>query len=151
MLDNNHLPNVDLTAVAIGLEPNAPNLYNSDGTLNWQPNNFGSSTWDNPLGYLLRKFENKTTRLISSAVLSYRIIPDLVIRTSFGYNNIQGRDIRLNPLSGIKPEYRPYSQRYAVYGNKRISSWIVEHSAFLSESDWKRKPRFSFRFYSSTR
>ncbi len=44
MLDNNHLPNVDLTAVASGLEPNAPNLYNSDGTNNWQPNNFGSST-----------------------------------------------------------------------------------------------------------
>ncbi len=34
MLDNNHSPNADLTAVAIGLEPNAPNLYNSDGTLN---------------------------------------------------------------------------------------------------------------------
>ncbi len=51
MFDNNRLPRVDLTRF-IALAPNAPALYNEDGTLNWMPNEFGRSTWQNPLSYL---------------------------------------------------------------------------------------------------
>ena len=34
MVDDNHLPQYDLTQVALTTEPDAPSLYNKDGTLN---------------------------------------------------------------------------------------------------------------------
>ncbi len=80
------------------------------------PNEFGSSTWDNPLAYLYNTYEGKTNNLVLNTNLSYLIFPGLEIRSNFGYNNIQSRDVQLNPLTAVRPENKPFFQRYAVYG-----------------------------------
>ncbi len=49
LVDKNQLPVSDLTYNAIALEPVAPALHNADGSLNWMPNAYGSSTWQNLL------------------------------------------------------------------------------------------------------
>jgi TonB-dependent starch-binding outer membrane protein SusC len=129
LIDNNQLPNQDLTAAALATAPDAPPLYNPDGSLNWAPNSTGSSTWvnGNPIAtYTYRKYSNKTNNLIGNAVLSYQILPGLDIKSSLGYTNLQVNEISTSPLSAVAPANRAYSQNTAFYGNNNINSWIVE-------------------------
>jgi TonB-linked SusC/RagA family outer membrane protein len=134
MVDNNRLLGTDLTNTAIKLAPNAPAIYNTDGSLNWAPIASGVSTWTNPLSYLYNKYSNKTNNLISNAVLSYRVLPGLDIRTSLGYTNLQSNETIINPLVAVLPESRPATNRTAVYGSNSINSWIVEPQASYERS-----------------
>lgn len=125
--DQNHLPSVDLTEMGILTEPNAPALYNQDGTLNWAPDAAGQSTWTNPLAYTQNSdFINSTNNLVSNVVLSYRLLPGLSVQSSLGYTNI--RNDLYNPwrLEVEKPEKRSTAQRTASYGTRNMSSWIME-------------------------
>ena len=49
-VQDNDQPAVDLSRTAMLLAPNAPALYNDDGSLNWE-----GSTWENPLAALAGK------------------------------------------------------------------------------------------------
>lgn len=122
---NNRMPQTDLSSVAIQLAPNAPTLYNADGSLNWMPTS-GISTWDNPLAVLYQPYKNKTTNIINSANLSYKILTGLEIRGNFGLTDIRTRDVSITPLVSLKPEDQPNSSRSAGYGYSNNVSWIVE-------------------------
>lgn len=126
LIDVNKLPGIDFTNLSIRLAPNAPSLYNPDGTLNWMPNSSGTSTWTNPLSNLLNEYSNRTKNLVGSSLLSYQILPGLELRSSFGYNNLSGNEIYTLPLTSQRPENRPNSTRAALYRNNSISSWIIE-------------------------
>jgi TonB-linked SusC/RagA family outer membrane protein len=127
MIDDNKLPNTDLTGPATLLEPDAPAVYNKDGTLNWEPNVNGNSTWYNPLAsYTLRTFERKTNNLISNAVLSYNIIPGLDIKSSFGFTDMTLSDYTPMPLTEYRPEDRMYYTISSSFANSTANSWIIE-------------------------
>ncbi|OQP65381.1 hypothetical protein A3860_17090 [Niastella vici] len=127
MLDMNRLPQVnDLVQKAVLLEPDAPALYNDDGTLNWAQTPSGTSTFINPLAYIFTKYRNKTSNLVSNAILSYQVVPGLELKSSFGYTNIQTNDFNPTPYSAIRPEYRSSTQNSAGYGNRNQNSWIIE-------------------------
>jgi TonB-dependent starch-binding outer membrane protein SusC len=129
LADNNQLPPVDLTAAAVNLPPNAPNLYNSDGTVNWALNSDGASTWLfylSPIAELLNRYTNKTNNLNANTTLSYSIIPGLDIKSSFGYNKIQTDETILYTLAAIPPADRPFSKGSMKLGNSSNTSWIIE-------------------------
>ncbi len=126
MVDNNQLISPDLTDMATRLAPDAPALYNHDGTLNWAPLANGTSSWYNPLAYLYNKYTIKTDNLISSALASYQVLPGLDIKSSFGYTNLQTNETNLFPLVSFAPETRPSSSRYTLFTNNNIHSWQVE-------------------------
>ena len=46
--DNNNLPGTDLTGAALTLPPDAPQLYNKDGSLNWDPYEGSGTYWQKP-------------------------------------------------------------------------------------------------------
>jgi TonB-linked SusC/RagA family outer membrane protein len=128
-IDNNQLPSQSPSLTALYLPPNAPKLYNPDGTLNWMPNAAGSSTWTNPLTYFKSIYQNKTNNLISNVVIDYAIVPGLNIKSNFGYTNLQSNEIVASPLSVIPPEYIQYlgsAGRSATYGYNSMNSWIIE-------------------------
>lgn len=139
MLDKNRLPTTDLTKSSVLIEPVAPELYLSDGTLNWEPNSQGISTWNNPLAELFRKYKNRTTSLVSNLVIGYRILPGLQIRSSLGYTSIQTTDISATPNTYGKPEERVYNLRFAQYGNRNLNSWIFEPQLTYSKVIYKGK------------
>lgn len=126
LIDNNQLTSNDLTNFSTVLSPNAPAIYNTDGSLNWQPNSTGTSTWANPFSYLYNVFQAKTNNLISNAILSYQILPGLEVRGNFGYTNLQTNETKIFPLLSTKPELRVSSFRYTLFGNNNLNSWIVE-------------------------
>jgi TonB-linked SusC/RagA family outer membrane protein len=105
MVDNNTLPSVDYTNSALTLPANAPNLYNSDGTLNWEPFTTGSSSWNNPLAELYRSYEAKISNLIASADINYKVLPSLNLKMQVGYNELLGNSFRkIYPFAGRPPE-----------------------------------------------
>src|SRR5262249_30000295 len=92
MVDNNRITDQDLTQDAISLAPNAPDVYKSDGSLNWMLLRNGNISWFNPLARLLKKYNQKTNNLISSGEIGYQLLPGLDIKSSFGYINMQTKE-----------------------------------------------------------
>jgi len=126
MVDNNLLPQVDLTSNAMLLEPDAPSLYNKDGTLNWAPTASGISSWINPLGPLQSTYKNVTNNLIANLNIAYQILPGLEFRSNIGYTNLQSNASQKQPLTAIRPELRSTTSRQADYSNINTTSWILE-------------------------
>jgi TonB-dependent starch-binding outer membrane protein SusC len=127
MHDQNYLPGVDLTQQALLLEPNAPALYNEDGTLNWGLTASGRSSWINPLSYIMStEFNNTTKNLVGNLNVSYSILPGLEIQSSFGYSNIQTDLYLASRLEANAPEQRATQQRYTNNGTRNMNSLIIE-------------------------
>ena len=129
-IQDNNQPSYDFTRDARTLAPNAPALYKEDGELNWENN-----TWSNPLRNLNTKFESKTTDLIASTLLSYEILPDLIIKSSFGYTALQTNDTRIVPSTIYNPAFSINSDNAAIFVNTTSrSSWIIEPQLSWSKS-----------------
>ena len=138
LYDNNQLPALDLTDQALSLPPDAPPIFNSDGTLNWQPLPPGSilpgyNTWTNPFATIYyNPYRNRTYNLVSNAVLRYQILPGLEVRTNLGYTDLQANEIYLNEFLQSPPATqisRGTNARAATYSNNTIRSWIIEPQA----------------------
>ncbi|WP_158275267.1 SusC/RagA family TonB-linked outer membrane protein [Pedobacter sp. HMWF019] len=138
--DDNHLPQYDLTQYAVQYPPDAPMLYNTNGSLNWSPDGVGNSTFENPLAYYaIRKYNNKTNNLISNVNLSYQILPGLDLKSAFGYTNLQTNELNIVPQLASSPEYSAYNMRSAIWGNSNINSWNIEPQLTYSKLIGKGK------------
>lgn len=125
LIDRNNLLSQDLTSY-INLPPDAPPVYNEDGSLNWANSTWPNLVIGNPLSATFRKFVRNTNNLIGNAVVSYRILPDLEIRTSFGYNNMQDDELQTFPLGALNPAFAQYNTPSSSFTNNNSSSWIIE-------------------------
>ena len=82
--DTNNLPGNDLTLQARVLPPNAPELYDEAGNINYWGD--GSNSFiRNPLTFLESDYNAINRSLIANTVLSYHPIPSLEFKTSLGY------------------------------------------------------------------
>jgi TonB-linked SusC/RagA family outer membrane protein len=137
--DNNQLGGRDLTEQAILLAPNAPSIYNPDGSINWAPNASGVSTWpnSNPAGSSLLTYQSKTYNLLSNTILSYQITPHLELKTNMGYTNMQSDDIVTRPHAAIDPYTWSYTERRSRFANNSIKSWIIEPQLNYSRKIYK--------------
>lgn len=129
MADNNHLQFGDLTNWALTYPPDAPPVYNPDGSLNWATVPSGSSvvsTWTNPLSYLYTPYSIQTNNLIGNFLISYQILKGLDIKSSLGYTDLRTHEFQTTLTQGRKPESLPTSVRSATYSDGDINSWIVE-------------------------
>jgi TonB-linked SusC/RagA family outer membrane protein len=125
--NQNGLPAFDLTNSAILFEPDAPKLYNDDGSLNWAPKANGSSSFKNPLATsVYTEYSNTGRNLVSNLNLSYSILNGLVLSSNFGYNNLQSDLFNGFKLEYNRPEIRATSQRIANFGKTNLSTWIIE-------------------------
>jgi TonB-linked SusC/RagA family outer membrane protein len=126
-LDNeNNLGTTDLTARAIQLAPNAPNLYLSDGNLNWEPLSNGSSTWDNPLRFILRSYNFKADNLLANSIISYQILPELELSSSVGFNRINNSELIKQPFKYFRPEQRATATAQAQNSQRQTTNVIFE-------------------------
>jgi TonB-dependent starch-binding outer membrane protein SusC len=125
----NKLPQTDLTSSIFSLAPNAPSLYNSDGSINWSPLSSDPSRYSfaaNPIASLEQRYTGKTNNLITSAKISYEILSNLVVKIGFGYNRLEGNEVSTSPFSSVVPSARPFAQREARFANHNVESWISE-------------------------
>lgn len=136
LYDHNKLPTTDMTSVSIILAPNAPELYNQDGSVNWQPNPNNPAQYTftrNPASFLLRKYEAKTSNILGNSLIGYKLLPGLTLKSSFGYNRIETDELNTTPQASFSPATTA-NQRTATYGTKKIASWIIEPQLTYSKS-----------------
>lgn len=115
------------TFIALSLSPNAPTLYNSDGSLNWEIQDVQGTllSWDNPVASWLNKQKSSTRNLISSINLSYELLPGLSILVNSGYTDLLNREKTIRPIAGQQPTRTDLSGA-ATFADTRRGSWIVE-------------------------
>jgi len=119
---NNNQPSYDFTYDARSLPPNAPALYDTAGNLNWEDN-----TFDNPLRNLNTKLESVTNDLTASALLSYEVLKNLTLKSSFGFTDLGSKETRVVPSTTLNPAFNPTSANSSIFvNNTDRSSWIIE-------------------------
>ncbi len=120
--NNNNLPSNDLIREALILPPNAPKLYNDNGTLNWE-----NSTWNNPLRNLEGKYLANGLSLIGNATIAYKIIKGLNLTANLGYTQSSLKELRTIPSTTFDPAFGLGSDvSSAIHNNADRSSWIME-------------------------
>ncbi len=85
-LDFSNLSTTDPTA-NLNLPPDAPPIYNKDGTLNYA--GYTLVYANNPVAFSLRQYLAHTNNLIADGVFSYTIIKNLDAKLNVGYTNLQ--------------------------------------------------------------
>jgi TonB-linked SusC/RagA family outer membrane protein len=123
VIDNNRLPLLDYTTMALSLPPVAPELYNEDGSLNWENGTWPSFT--NPLSINMLKYSINSQNLISNVNLGYEVLPGLRIKTSVGYNLLHSKDLNLAPIAANDP-ILGVTTGYSDHTTGMISTWIAE-------------------------
>jgi TonB-linked SusC/RagA family outer membrane protein len=120
--EDNDLPDADFSQQALILAPNAPSLYNTDGTLNWE-----DGTFNNPLAELEGDLRSKRNSLLINAVLDVKVFDNLKLKTSLGYQDSQLSEYRTSPNTKYPPQFgldSRYSSNFTNEGSR--NSWIVE-------------------------
>lgn len=121
-VENNDLPGIDLAGLPRFLAPNAPQLYQDDGRLN-----FENGTFANPLAELEGKYTTARNNLISSARLSYRLFYGLTFLTNLGYTASRLEESRTSPHTKYDPSFGLTSAFSSIYTNEaHKNSWLVE-------------------------
>jgi TonB-linked SusC/RagA family outer membrane protein len=119
---NNVQAATDLTREARNLAPNAPALYSSDGTLN-----FENRTFKNPLAALGSTTTVKTDAFTMNSMLSYSVMENLELKLNLGFTDLNNKEMRLIPSTINDPSYNIGSDRSSVYYNlTKRKSWIIE-------------------------
>lgn len=104
----------------IYLPPNFE-LRKPDGTLNWH------NSFDNPMGYLLTRYQGERTFFSANTNLSYALAKGLTLRTTAGYslsrlqNNNQMPSASFNPVQGM--------ESMARFGDSPTMNFIIEPQA----------------------
>ena len=107
---------------ALSLPPNYK-LYEDNGDLAWNEGGYKSN---NPLAYILQKYKSKTTTLNTNAVLSYKILPGITLKSSIGYNFITSDEDRVRPSTAVNPLDRTGADGIYTFGHSTFKSWILE-------------------------
>ncbi|WP_285009757.1 SusC/RagA family TonB-linked outer membrane protein [Pedobacter faecalis] len=102
-------------------------LYNDDGSIAWNEGGVyvGGGIMDNPLAYLLETYTAKTGNLTGNLVLGYKILPELTVRTSLGYNKIRTDELRNSPKTAKNPMSANITNT-SQFGNSIFESMIIE-------------------------
>lgn len=113
----------DLTTTALLLAPIAPQVYDEDGELSWENWN-STGLYENPMANLKKNYEATTTNLRGDAVIGYLILPNLEIRSNFGYTNVVRKSITTNPISSQYPD--PGAVNKSDFWDTNFKNWIIE-------------------------
>ncbi len=121
--DRSNLIGQDLTQ-NINVPPNMYLPYDSSGKLRWSE---GGVSYGNPLSFLEQKYKGVTSRMTGSALFSYKVLPSLSIKATFGFNNINFSEALLDPISSQNPADNPLGS--STFANNEVKTWIAEPQA----------------------
>lgn len=121
-IQNNAQPSSDRMGEIRFLAPNAPEIYNADGSLNW-----ANGTWENPFSTLVAEFKSTNNDFLANTLISYQILPGLSIKTSFGFSDLRYGENRIIPSTIYDPRLNIGSANSSLVLNQtKRNSWILE-------------------------
>src|SRR5690606_36442547 len=109
---------------AFSLPPNAPPLYNNDGSLKWDE--WGLFNWDNPLASKYTSVDAEVHNLLANFTLSYNLLQGLNLKTNFGYSRNTRESLGKSLKLREPPEIRDNIENEARKGFQKTTSWIIE-------------------------
>lgn len=117
------LGDLDVSHFPFRLPPNAPDLLNEDGSLNWL--DWAEVGLDNPLRGYYNNSEVQSSSLVTNLGLSFAFTRNLRISTSLGYTNYNSEELLKRPSRSYNPLYQqlPSSSSHLFTERK---SWIME-------------------------
>ena len=107
----------DLASSNYALPPDYP-LYNSSGSLFWDPN------FTNPDSRLFLKYIGKTNNLVANTQLRYTLLPGLDLKTSLGFTKVGLNQNIQSPITAQNPNYSPTNN--AQFATSDQQSYTVE-------------------------
>ena len=119
---NNLVGNLNLNSSISRLPPNAPEIFNPDGSLNWL--DWGLAGLDNPLKGYHNISTTQTNNFVSNAVLSYQFFSGFQFRTSLGYTYFNSEELWKQPSRSYSPG--DGFPNMSTHLNSFRKSWIVE-------------------------
>lgn len=123
-------PNGNLYRVALSLAPNAPKLYNDDGSLNWENN-----TFNNPLVELDRTQEIKSQNLNTGWTFFYKVTKNLTLKADAGFGRVDFDMVNLTPASSFNPSFSiSPTSRSGRYGRN-----ITYNSSIEPQAEYRTK------------
>ncbi len=128
--DNQLVGNVGFNANTLLLPPNAPALFNDDGSLHWEE--WGAAGLNNPLQGYFNQSSTQTNNFISNVALSYVFLPGLQFKTSVGYTYYDSQELRKQPRRSYNPTATNTHNSYHI--NSDRSSWIIEPQLHFNQS-----------------
>ena len=136
--ESNNLIENDPTSVALTLAPNSPNIYNEDGSLNWQ-----EGTFENPLAPMNATYEYKNKSIILNSSFSYKILSSLYFKLNMGLHGNYLDENLLKPHTILDPNIGATSQRSkASKSQNNGNSYVLE-----PQLNWiKRTNKHTFNF-----
>ncbi|MDH7459846.1 SusC/RagA family TonB-linked outer membrane protein [Chitinophagaceae bacterium 26-R-25] len=117
-----HLLQGDLTA-SIYMPPNMYYPYDSTGKLQWQEKP-GTISNGNPLAVLQQPYNTNTNRFTSTGLVSYKVLNNLTVKASIGYNQFLFDETSYYPIASQDPSYLPKGSH--SIGNGSEKTWNVE-------------------------
>ncbi len=121
-VQDNNQPSTDLTPEAWSIAPNAPALYDENGNLNWE-----NGTFNNPLRNLEGKSLANTKDVVANMLLSYKLLQNLELKSSFGYTDLHHTESSTFPSTIYNPAYGLGSEYSVLFANNTSrNSWIIE-------------------------
>ncbi|MGC1631574.1 MAG: SusC/RagA family TonB-linked outer membrane protein [Gelidibacter sp.] len=122
-VDNNKLAgNLSLGSSVFTLPPNAPTIFNPNGSLNWEE--WSAAGIANPFEGYFNYSITRTNSFISNVYLSYTVFEGLQLKTNFGYTNYFTDESRKLPARSYNPAAN--LQNRSAHLNTIRNSWIVE-------------------------
>lgn len=126
--DLNKMPRTDLTRY-INLPPNL-RLYEPSGNLSWEENGIAYKTisgLSNPLANLNEAYSSLNTNATGNLLISYKLLPNLLFKTSLGYSSFGTEESTFRPKAAIDPSRGEFPS--AIFANSSNLSWIIEPQA----------------------
>lgn len=130
LANKSNIPKVDFTNIALTTEPNAPDVYNSDGTVNWAiyPQTGENSTrLESPYSaQLLSQYILNINNLSATSSISYNF-GRLELLTTLGFNELRGNSLQKTPIVSFQPSLANISSlRSTEFNDNRVKNVSVE-------------------------
>ena len=119
---SNNLIRDDITKQSLLLSPNAPALYQEDGSLNWENN-----TFTNPVAAYESTYTNESKTFNTSLNLGYELLPSVTVKLNGGINYRAFEELALRPNTIYNPAYGiTPANSSATKGTQQQFSYLLE-------------------------
>ncbi len=109
---SNNLVQSEITSQALRISPNAPALYQEDGSLNWENN-----TFTNPVAAYESTFSYGGKTFNTNINLQYEWLPSLYLKVNGGISHSSFDELMLRPNTMYNPAYGVTTANSQAYKN----------------------------------
>ncbi|MCD1117543.1 SusC/RagA family TonB-linked outer membrane protein [Chryseobacterium turcicum] len=128
---DNNVVNDDLTKRSLTLSPNAPALYNADGSLNWE-----NSTFTNPVASFVSEYLNSSSFINTGTQLSYKLFPFVSLKFNGGLTYNIFEEYSLKPHTMYNPSFGLNSSTSNSSKNNSSSFSYILEPQIVGDYSW---------------